>query len=316
MDHEWAPTPSSAVPTEPVLVPIVTTATEMDPAEVAKAYMHRWPAQENVIRDWLIPLGLDTNHGYSKAPVPNSEVEKRRATLEKRLENAKRWGEQARLASLRAHKTSSRRWKRAKARSREAYSELNDRLSELEARGVPDWEYRTRKRELVAAVETEMEGHWRGYYRAFNTCNREYAKWEQYCQNQREILRELEDLKAGERRMYELDNRKDQVMTILKLALANLAMWVRDSYFPPEYASATWGRLAPFFRLPGRVVWDLDSMSVELRGFNDRALNRDLAAVCTRVNEAHLRLPNGRALLFGVTSSCRHGPRVWERSAA
>ena len=27
--------------------------------------------------------------------------------------------------------------------------------------------------------------------------------------------------------MYELDNRKDQVMTICKVAMANLAMWVR-----------------------------------------------------------------------------------------
>jgi hypothetical protein len=38
----------------------------------------------------------------------------------------------------------------------------------------------------------------------------------------------LEDLAAKERTMYELDNRKDHVMTICKLALANLGMWVRD----------------------------------------------------------------------------------------
>ncbi len=31
-----------------------------------------------------------------------------------------------------------------------------------------------------------------------------------------------------EREMYELDNRKDQVMTVFKVALANLGMWVRD----------------------------------------------------------------------------------------
>ena len=30
--------------------------------------------------------------------------------------------------------------------------------------------------------------------------------------------------------MYELDSRKDQVMTVCKVALA---MWVRDRYFPP-----------------------------------------------------------------------------------
>jgi hypothetical protein len=42
------------------------------------------------------------------------------------------------------------------------------------------------------------------------------------------VLRALEDLDAKERTMYELDHRKDQVMTVCKVALANLAMWVRD----------------------------------------------------------------------------------------
>ncbi|MDP9381206.1 MAG: hypothetical protein M3Q29_13860 [Chloroflexota bacterium] len=151
-DDRWVAAPAPEVPTEPALVPIVTTADESDAVELARVSTHRWPAQENVIRDWLLPLGLDTNHGYAKTPALNSEGEKK-------LVNAKCWGEQARLASLRAQKTSDRRWKKAKGRSREAYSELSDRLSELEARGVPEWEYRTRKWELVDAVEAEMEGH-------------------------------------------------------------------------------------------------------------------------------------------------------------
>ena len=47
--------------------------------------------------------------------------------------------------------------------------------------------------------------------------------------------------------MHELDNRKDHIMTVCKLALANLAMWVRDRFFPATYAHATWQRLLPFF---------------------------------------------------------------------
>ncbi len=73
---------------------------------------------------------------------------------------------------------------------------------------------------------------------------------------QREALRALEDLKEQERTMYEIDNRKDQVMTVCKVALANLAMWVRDHYFPPPYAQATWKRLLPFFQLPGTITQD------------------------------------------------------------
>lgn len=105
--------------------------------------------------------------------------------------------------------------------------------------------------------------------------------------------------------MYELDNRKDQVMTVCKLAMANLAMWVRDHYFPPSYAHATWLRLAPFFRLPGTIVSDATTTRVELRPFNDRALNRDLTSLCERVNQASLQLPDGRCLCFSLAVPCR-----------
>jgi hypothetical protein len=105
--------------------------------------------------------------------------------------------------------------------------------------------------------------------------------------------------------MYELDNCKYQVMTVCKVAMKNLAMWVRDHYFPASYAHATWLRLAPFFRLPGTVITDATTVRVVLRPFNDRALNRDLASLCERVNSASPHLPDGRRLCFTLSSPCR-----------
>ena len=78
---------------------------------------------------------------------------------------------------------------------------------------------------------------------------------ERYCREQCELLRAMEDLAKQERQMHELDNRKDQIMTVCKVALANLGMWVRDHYFPAEYAHASWHRLQVFFQLPGRIHW-------------------------------------------------------------
>jgi hypothetical protein len=100
--------------------------------------------------------------------------------------------------------------------------------------------------------------------------------------------------------MYELDNRKDQVMTVFKVALANLVMWTRDHYFPASFAHATWQRLAPFFRLPGLVIQGPKTVCVELCPFNDRQYNRDLAMLCERVNNAAPQLPDGRRLFFQV----------------
>jgi hypothetical protein len=92
-------------------------------------------------------------------------------------------------------------------------------------------------------------------------------------------------------------------MTVCKVALANLAMRVRNHYFPASYAQATWKRLLPFFQLPGTITHRDQMVQVELRPFNDRALNRDLAVLCERVNQASPRLPDGRRLSFTIRST-------------
>jgi hypothetical protein len=109
----WQATAAPAVPTEPKLIPIVTTTEQIDALALARTYIHRWPAQENVIKDWLLPLGLDINHGFAKTPVVNSEVSKKREAVEKRLANVQRWGEAARMKAHRASALSTRLWKRA-----------------------------------------------------------------------------------------------------------------------------------------------------------------------------------------------------------
>jgi hypothetical protein len=89
-------------------------------------------------------------------------------------------------------------------------------------------------------------------------------------------------------------------MTVCKVALANLGMWVREHYFPASYAHASWQRLQVFFQLPGRILWGTETVEIELKGFNDRALNRDLELVCAKVAQQQPRLPDGRRLLFRV----------------
>jgi hypothetical protein len=105
-------------------------------------------------------------------------------------------------------------------------------------------------------------------------------------------------------------------MTVFKVALVNLVMWTRDQYFPASYEHATWKRLAPFFHLPGKVIHGQDVVSVELRPFNDRQYNRDLAALCERVNAITTSLPDGRRLLFAVNDVVRPILDVQKRRVA
>jgi len=62
--------------------------------------------------------------------------------------------------------------------------------------------------------------------------------------------------------------------------------------------------LLPFFQLPGTITQNACLVQVELRPFNDRALNRDLAVLCERVNQASPHLPDGRRLSFTIRPTC------------
>ena len=154
---------------------------------------------------------------------------------------------------------------------------------------------------LEGEAEADLSERWRRYERVRE--DREETKFTRYCLEQCDLLRALKELAAKERAMYQLESGKDQVMTVLKLALANLGMWIRDQYFPATYAHATWHRLLPFFRLPGRVTQGKQAVWVELSPFNDRQLNRDLRVVCERVTAAQPRLPDGRRLCLTIAGT-------------
>ncbi len=303
--ENWQAEPTKAGPTTAKLIPIVTTAPHIDAVELAQTYIRRWPLQENVIRDYLLPLGLDTNHGYGKTPILNSEVSKKRAALEKRLSNIKQWAPAARERSSRASLRYTRLWKETKAKGEERYRVLDEQLQKLQAQGVTPGQWKAERDRLHAEAASEMQELWQRVSQVLDLSNKEHAKWERYCREQGDLLRALEDLAAQERAMYELDNRKDQIMTVCKLALANLAMWTRNQCFPASYAHATWARLAPFFQLPGVVISNQHTVSVQLRPFHDRQYNRDLSLLCQRVNEKQLHLPDGRLLLFSVKEMAR-----------
>ena len=216
------------------------------------------------------------------------------------MENVRRGTDGARKRMHNASKLYRKRCQQTKERADALYRILNDHQMEMKRQGVEHWQRRLTSKEEKAVADAEIEEYQQRQWKAYHTSNKEFAKCEKYCREQRELLRVLEDLDQQEREMYELDNRKDQEMTIFTVALANLGMWVRDHYFPASYAHASWHRLQAFFQLPGRIFWERDLVEVELKRFNDRALNRDLEALCAKVAQEQPRLPDGRRLLFRV----------------
>ena len=212
---DWKAEPTPAAPTTARLIPIVTTAETADAVELARTYTRRWPAQENVIKDFLLPLGLDVNHGFGKTPIVNSEVAKKRATFEKRLGNVEQWAVNALERSRKAGRLYDRLWKQTKAYGDERYRELHDHQDALREQGMGYAERQTQIKQEKALIDADLEQRWQRVWRTYDKSSQESKKAERYAQEQCDLLRTLEDLAATERTMYELDVRPVQ----LKLAL-------------------------------------------------------------------------------------------------
>jgi hypothetical protein len=288
---------------EPRLIPIITTdSSPLDAATLAATYIHRWAAQENVIKDYLLPLGLDTNHGFAKTPVANSEVAKKRETFQKHLETFKKWMKSAQAKYQETVKSKIKLVERIKRDDTVVHllSAQQDTLNKDSINYDKQYSKIQKKKDILSIQQEKRKIRLQKISQQIID-HQEHLK--HHAQKQCDLSRSLEDLAKNERTMYELDNRKDHIMTVFKVALANLAMWTRNQYFPDTYSTATWERLAPFFRLPGIIRSNLHTVSVSLRPFNDRQYNRDLHLLCQHVNQKQPHLPDGRLLQFSVMSS-------------
>lgn len=187
-EEGWQAVPAPASPTAPKLIPVITTGQGMEAVELAQTYFRRWNCQENAIRDWLIPLNLDTNHGYAKEHVVNSELVKRQLAAQGRQQRLERLAQtcRARLTNLREQDQELQEQVHA---YEQRWSELSLQLLPFEATGqtkerdyfplkarqaAAEWEVRSRK--------TKLEKHAVQSFRLLNKC-------ESYCRETRQVLR-------------------------------------------------------------------------------------------------------------------------------
>lgn len=80
-----------------------------------------------MIKDYLLPLGLDTNHGFAKVAVENSEVARRRVLLQQRQSRLQQWAQSASNREAQASKRHDRLRQEHKRRADELYREQSDR---------------------------------------------------------------------------------------------------------------------------------------------------------------------------------------------
>jgi len=298
-EEGWQVVPAPPTPSKPKLIPVITTGRGMQAIELAQTYFRRWTCQENSIRDWLIPLNLDTNHGYAKEQVVNSELAKRQLALEGRGQRLEQLAQASRVRVARLI-VQDQRYEEQAHGYEQRQIQLSAQVTQLEAAGQTEERgyFPLKARHLavgweVRQCQTKLE-------KSALRRQREVDKCEGYCRELRLVHRHREDLVARARDMYELDHSKDQIMTLFKVGLANLGMWVRDHYFGESYQHSGWQRLLPFFKLGGWITTTTSEVHLEFCAFNNRALLRDLEEMCRKVNTGRVTLPDGRRLVVTV----------------
>jgi hypothetical protein len=102
--------------------------------------------------------------------------------------------------------------------------------------------------------------------------------------------------------MYELDDRKDQLLSVLRLCLVSVLQWLRDAVFPDAYAHATYETVKAFIQMGGFVIEHPRFVEVYLDGFWQSAKQRALEELVARCNARQFTAPDGRLLRVGICS--------------
>ncbi len=292
--------PAEGSPEPSKLMVNVTLDEELEADEVARLYQARKVAQENAIRDWWNPLGGDVNVGYAKQPVENSELAKVKADLEKSLNSLadKLVAGQKRLQQ--AHQKQHRLTEQYLTALKETQQKLRSAAQSGQEPGSRS-SFRWGQAEKIG-LEAALAGLYQQVETAEQKVEKELAKGHHYRQQEVEKKESLTKINQAmvDKPMYQLDDRKDQLMGALRTCLTNVLQHLRDAVFPTSYAKATFKTLADFIRMGGYLIEQPQYIEVILDGFWQVGKRRDLAEVVARCNERQYTAPDGRPLRFGI----------------
>jgi hypothetical protein len=287
---------------------VITSDWETPAADIARWYRDRYPKQENAIRDWWLPLGGDGNVGYDKREVENSELARRKAELEAQLETLERYIGACPARLQNAQRQHQKQAERYQAEWQAAQQVLQGAIQQRDARGdtalaIYQWAQaeEIRIQEQLEPRRTRVEA-------AAGRVKKEQDKQQRYCDEQQKKKQALAEVtrKMADCPMYELDDRKDQLLSALRLCLGNVLQWLRDTVFPESYANATYKTLVPFVQMGGFVIKRPDGIAVFLDGFWQSAKQQDLEELVARCNAQSLTAPDGRPLRFSICSAPGH----------
>jgi transposase len=287
------------------IIPIITNLTrkeEPDIGRIAKRYFDRWPNQENMFRDAMEALKVDTNHGYKKKEVPNRVVERKKEELETNLR-----GISMRLNKAEKESKNAKKQLKDMERIYENQKKMmqSDR-SELYAKIVLTKAPVERQKLLKSLRRVESE-----ISRVSEQFGRQIAELKVSLKNKDRHEKGLRTQKKNkenelssldlERVLLEIKTEKDHLMSNFKTLLINLSSYAQRQYFPEEFHTFTMESMKrAFYQQDGYAKVRKKKIEVTLHSYDDPGLQKAVEFACEKFNNSDLRTSAGQRIKMCV----------------
>lgn len=255
-----------------VVVTNITRREEPDARKIVDKYKARWDRQENSFKQMKPSLYLDTNHGTNVIAQKDNRVIKRRVEgLEKRIA-AKQKKIYSTLNKIR--------------KAEEMLGQIDERIEhdEIKLKNKDQYKKRIKRREKIKVSISSSR-------RALNTHQLKLD----------ELNKKLEGTDQTEV-LYEIDTRKDHIMTNLEVALNNADIFVKEHYLPEQYGRSDFRTIRDIlYRQQGRFLETKEEIRITLDYYDQEPEHQMLAEFAAKkISDAHLISSNGKRLIIEV----------------
>jgi len=257
-----------------VVVTNITRRQEPDAGKIVDKYKARWDRQENSFKQMKPSLYLDTNHGTNVIAQKDNRVIKRRVNdLEKKIQAKQKKIDNTLNKILKAE---------------EKLNQLDERIKGDETNIKTPEQYKKRivRREKIKASIFS-------YRRMLDTHQSKFN----------ELNKRLEGVDQSQV-LYEIDTRKDHIMTNLETALNNADLFVKEHYLPEQYRRSDFRTTRDvLYRQQGKLLETKDNITVTLNHYDQEPDHQVLAEFAAKkITDARLTTNNRKRLIVQVAN--------------
>ena len=244
---------------------------------IVDQYKARWDRQENSFKQMKPSLYLDTNHGTQGVAQPENRVMARKVKELTQKIQAQQKKIDATLEKIHQVETQ--------------LHSLEERIQRdeppLQPHHAEPYNKRIIRREKL---ETTLASY--------------HQKVDTHQMNLDTLNPKLERLDPTEV-LYEIDTRKDHIMTNLETALNNADLFVKEHYLPEPYRRADFRTIRDIlYRQPGTFLETQDEIRVTLNHYDQEPAHQRLAeCAAKKVTDAQLTMNEGKRLIIQVATS-------------